>query len=242
MHAIAALRERRLEPEILDQPGIAVADHRHALRGLAMMNRLSGSSRIVAGDILTLARHCNRKPLRVLDLACGGGDVLVGISRRASALRIPLHVVGCDISPIAIAHARDQAEAAGAPIDFLVQDVVNEPLPRGFDVVMCSLFLHHLSADVAVSLLTRMRLAARHRVLVNDLLRSWRGYVLAKFACNVFSRSYIVRADGPSSVEAAFSLAEVQKMAEQAGLSDARFSRRWPQRFLLTWGPGLKRG
>jgi SAM-dependent methyltransferase len=232
---ITTLRERRLEPEIMDQPGLAIADHRHALTGLATMNRLSLTSQILSDGILSLARHSQGQPLRVLDLACGGGDVLIALAQRARALRIPLVVVGCDISPFAVTLARERAVAAETTIEFLIQDVVNEPLLTGFDVVMSSLFLHHLSSDAAIALLRRMRIAARRRVLVNDLLRSWRGYVLAKFACNVFSRSYIVRTDGPASVKAAFSLPEVRSMAQAAGLDGARFSRRWPQRFLLAW-------
>ncbi len=120
-------------------------------------------------------------------------------------------------------------------VPFFQLDALNDPLPEGFDVVTCSLFLHHLSEEQAVRLLRKMADAARSTILVNDLSRSRLGYALAWTGCRLLSRSPIVHHDGPASVRAAFNLAEARDLAERAGLERVSLSRRWPRRFLLSW-------
>jgi hypothetical protein len=77
--------------------------------------------------------------------------------------------------------------------------------------------------------------ATQRLMLVNDLRRCLRGWLLAAAACRVLSRSPIVRVDGPRSVAAAFTAAEALRLAVRAGLRGATVKSRWPFRFLLSW-------
>jgi hypothetical protein len=92
--------------------------------------------------------------------------------------------------------------------------------------------LHETDAE---RLLRNMAAAARRAVLVDDLLRSRTGYLLAWLGSRLFTTSPIVHTDGPLSVRAAFSVDEARALAERAGLTGAQFHRHWPQRFLLSW-------
>jgi len=47
---------------------------------------------------------------------------------------------------------------------------------NGYDVVCCSLFLHHLNDAQAITVLGKMREAAGTLALVNDLARNRPGY------------------------------------------------------------------
>ena len=85
-------------------------------------------------------------------------------------------------------------------VRFFALDVLAESIPEGYDVVTCSLFLHHLDETDAIGLLRKMADSAGRLVLVNDLIRSRMGYVLAWAGCRLLSRSPIVRHDGPVSV------------------------------------------
>ena len=105
-------------------------------------------------------------------------------------------------------------------------------------MLTCSLFLHHLDEAEAVDLLRRMAAAARQLVLINDLRRSTAGLLLAYLGTRLLSTSPVVHTDGPLSVAAAFTLAEVRKLAAQAGLKGATVAGRWPFRFLLKWSDG----
>lgn len=226
------IAQRCRRPEIMDQPGLDATAHAAALRGLGRINRLSRSASILWPSIAGLAQ---KLPIRVLDLASGGGDVPIGLARRARRAGLEVRIAGCDVSPVAVAFATRAASEAGVEVPFFRLDALNEPIPDDYNIVMCSLFLHHLEEDAAVGLLRAMAGAARSMVLVNDLLRSTAGLRLAQAGCLLLSGSPIVRHDGPASVRAAFNLAEVRELAARAGLEGARLVRRWPCRFLLLW-------
>ena len=232
------LRDRHREPELMDAPDLDPVRHVQALGALARVNRFSGVAARIWREILHLSREQGVRrrdqPMRLLDVACGGGDVMVDVARRARSAGVPLEVHGCDVSPVALEHARGQAERWGVAADFLSRDVVAEGLPGGYDLVCSSLFHHHLSDRDAVGVLRDMAEAGRC-VLVQDLLRGSAGYVLAWSGIRLLSRSEVARVDGPRSVRAAFSLPEMRTMAAKAGLQGAVIHRGWPERFILRW-------
>jgi hypothetical protein len=228
------VRRRRREPEIMDQPHLDPRQHRRALRGLQRINALSGSAHILWPALRDLARH-TPTPLRVLDVATGAGDVPLRLWRRARRAGLVMHFAGCDQSLTALEYARGLAGQHQADVTFFEADVLNGPLPAGYDVLTCSLFLHHLEEKQAVDLLRRMAQAARQLVLVNDLRRGTGGLLLAYAGTRVLSASRVVHIDGPLSVRAAFTLPEVRDLARRAGLENIALARRWPCRFLLCW-------
>ena len=185
-------------------------------------------------DVRALAREVGR-PLRVLDVATGGGDVPLGLRARAKRAGLTLELGACDISPVAIAAARERAAAVGATVDHFVADALAEPLPTGYDLVTCSLFLHHLSENDAAKLLARLAAAAGRLVLVNDLARGRWNTGMVWLGTRLVTRSPVVHADGPASVRAAFTRSEAAALAERAGLVGTTVSARFPCRWLLKW-------
>jgi 2-polyprenyl-3-methyl-5-hydroxy-6-metoxy-1,4-benzoquinol methylase len=219
----------------MDEPGLDPAEHRTALAALARINRVSRSAGVLWPAIRVLAREYPRDRIRVLDVATGGGDVPVSLLQWARRAGVSLDVEGCDVSPTAVAAAADRARASDCPTRFFTHDAIRDPFPGGYDVVTCSLFLHHLSDDDAVTLLRRMKDAAARLVLVNDLARSRFNYLAVWVACRFLTRSRVVRFDGPASVRSAFTPREALALAERAGLTGATVARRFPCRFLLQW-------
>jgi 2-polyprenyl-3-methyl-5-hydroxy-6-metoxy-1,4-benzoquinol methylase len=228
-------RHRQREPEIMDQPGLDRQAHVQALRGLARINRCSRSAAILWPAVRDLARQVAPAPLTLLDLATGGGDIPIQLWQRARREGLALHVAACDRSEQALEHAREQARARQADVSFFAWDALAGPLPRTYDVVVSSLFLHHLAEDEAVTVLRHLGQAARRLVLVNDLRRGTLGWLLAWLGTRLLSRSAVVHTDGPLSVAAAFTCAEARELAVRAGLDGATVARRWPFRFLLSW-------
>ncbi len=235
------LSARHRERELMDAPHLDPERHVQALRALARVNRVSLVAARVWRDVLQLNREHRDggrdQPLRLLDVGCGGGDVMVDVARRARSVGIPLEVHGCDVSPVALEHGRREAERWDVAADFLARDVLADGLPGGYDLVCSSLFHHHLSHDEAVELMRDMAGAGRW-VLVQDLLRGTTGYVLARWGLRLLSDSEVAHVDGPRSVRAAFSLPEVRAIAAEAGLLGVVVRRSWPERFVLRWrGP-----
>ncbi len=144
--------DRNLTPELMDDPALDPARHGQALRGLARLNRVSGADRIPWHAIRDWARG-SHGPFTLLDVATGSGDVPLGLAARAGRAGLELRLHGCDVSPVALEHARERSHRAGVSFECIVQDAVHEPFTRRFDVVTCNLFLHHLDEADAVSLL-----------------------------------------------------------------------------------------
>jgi len=223
-------------PELMDQPGLDRREHDHALTSLGRANVISRTTPVVWPAILRVARSMGDRPLRILDIACGGGHVAVGLARRLARAGIAADVQGCDMSPVALDYARTLAARFRVQqVRFVHMDVMRDPWPSDFDVVHCSLFLHHLEDDDAAATLRRMKEAARQLVVVSDLRRTDLGYLFAWIGCRLLSRSRVFHVDGTLSVEAAFTTAEARVLAEHAGLRGADIRECWPQRFLLTW-------
>lgn len=227
------LTARRRDPEVMDEPGLDPARHRLALTALGRVNRASLAAARVWRAVRGLARS-GARPVRVLDVACGGGDVLVGVARRARRHGVDVELTGCDVSPVALAYASERSVAT-EPVRWIARDVLAKDLPGRHDLVCCALFLHHLERSQAVALLRKMADATDHTLLVQDLKRSRLGYVLAWGALHVLTTSDVARTDGPISVRAAFTLGEARDLAADAGLERAEVRACWPERFTLTW-------
>lgn len=227
---------RVVTPELMDQPSLARREHEHALVSLGRANAVSRTLSTLWPAIHATARAVGGRPLRMLDIACGGGQVTVDLARRLQTAGIAAEVVGADMSPVALDFARTVATRWSlAHVRFVQLDALRDDWPGEFDLVFCSLFLHHLTDDDAVAMLRRMKDAARHTVLVSDLCRSNLGFAFAWVGCRLLSRSRVFHIDGALSVRAAFRMDEALALAASAGLHGATVRRHWPERFVLTW-------
>ena len=227
---------RSRQAEWMDAPDLDNGLHRQALAGLRRINTWSRSGAAIWRAIEKYVRRRGLSEIRILDLATGAGDVSLYIAGEARRNGLRAHITGCDVSPVAIGEARALAGTLGlASVEFQELNVFSSELPRGFDIVMCSLFLHHLDEPQAIDLLRHMGQATDDLVLVDDLRRTQFGYWLAWLGCHVLTRSPVVHKDGPISVIGAFTPQEAVEMAAKAGLQYATFETHWPQRYLLSW-------
>jgi len=230
-------RPRVVEAEMMDQPGLDVRRHLHALDALGRANAVSRTAAAIWPSIRAAAQDAANRPLRVLDVASGGGHLLLSLARRAARERVDVEWHGLDVSPVAIEYARTLAARHGVKgVRFELADALRDSMPTGIDVALCTLFLHHLTETDAVALLRRLRDAARHMVVVSDLRRTFLGAAFAWAGCLILSRSEVFRVDGMRSVAAAFTTDEARTLAQRAGLAGARVSEVWPQRWILSWG------
>jgi 2-polyprenyl-3-methyl-5-hydroxy-6-metoxy-1,4-benzoquinol methylase len=160
----------------------------------------------------------------------------VSLARRATRERIDADWAGWDINPTAVDYARTLAERAGVKmVRFDSGNGLRDALPAGVDVLVCTLFLHHLEEADAVALLRRMKDAARRAVVVSDLRRTALGAAFTWVGCRLLSRSDVFLEDGMRSIAAAFTTEEARRLAADAGLDGARLTQVWPQRWLLEW-------
>ena len=235
MALIVDFRTRNLQDELMDSPELDAGRFVGSLQGLRRVNRATGSARILLPHLAAAAKAREDGPLRVLDVACGGGDVAVALWKRLDAQGLRAEIHGCDVNPLAVEHAAEEAERQGAEVSFFQLHAIDDALPSGYDVVMSSLFLHHLSDAEAKEFLRKAADAAGRMVLIHDLVRGRAGYLLAYVGVRALLCNDVCHEDGPRSVEGAFTIEEAKALAEAAGLEGCSVEPKFPYRFLLAW-------
>ena len=224
----------------MDDPDIDAGSHDHALEGLTRLNRISNASAPFRKELLRILRQPPAMgadaPLTVLDLATGSGDLVVELERWRRELpdAPPVRWLACDRSTHALGRARDRAAGIDLDLQTFRCDATTDALPD-CDVVLCSLFLHHLESETATDVLRRMARTARFGGIVTDLKRSSAGLSLAWLMPRLFTRSRVVHADAVGSVRAAFSTEEFARIVSDAGISNPFIFHSFPERQGVRW-------
>ena len=211
------MRERQFEadaPELMDRPDATPAELAHALTSLRGLNRWFGSYRLIMRFARRWIRHGDR--LRVADLATGSADIprlLVDHARVAGAT---IEIDAVDFQPTTCEMAR-RLSAAYPEITCHCADVLKFGSAGAYDLVLCSLALHHFSEVDAVAVLRRCRELSRRFVLVSDLRRGFLASVGVHLLTSIIYRDPMTRADARVSARRAFTLAELRELAHRAG-------------------------
>jgi SAM-dependent methyltransferase len=220
-------------PEWMDEP-CSYEDFRACLLDLAQVNRLTLAHRPTldflerlwhSGSHVSKARHGALSALRIVDVGCGGGDMLRRIERWAAAKQIPVKLIGIDLNPYAARAARE-FNAEGSSIEWITGDAFSYTEP--IDVVLSSLFTHHLSEQEIVRYLAWSEFVAQRGWFVNDLCREPLSYRLFGILAGAMRWHRFVRHDGPVSFRRSFREDDWQRMIAAAGIASASITlERW---------------
>ena len=229
------LKERDFKSEQMDAPSLAVKDHHQALKGLERVNRVSFTVRSFFGVLESFAQAHTLTSLRILDIATGSGDLPIGLAKLAQKKGFKWHISGSDLSENALEHARARATQKGVAVDFFQLDLMNHAFPNDYDVIINSLFLHHIPEERIVDFLKHVYRVSVKLVILNDLIRCRPGLFLAHIVPKLLTTSKVVHWDAVQSVRNAFTLAEIEVLALQAGIKKFQLKPIWPFRYLLIW-------
>jgi SAM-dependent methyltransferase len=215
-------------PEWMDEP-CSYEDFRSCLIDLAQVNRLTLASRPTLHwlDELVAARK-STEPLRIVDVGFGGGDMLRRIARWATRRGIAVQLTGIDLNPHAARAAREFT-SANVAIDWITGDAFSYTEPA--DVILSSLFTHHLPEPDIVRFLAWMDSVARRGWFINDLVREKTPLQLFTVLSRLARWHRFVRHDGPVSFRRSFREADWQRMLSAAGIPLAAIT-------LQRWTPG----
>ena len=227
------LARRSHEPEWMDTEEVTPADFAACLADLAVVNTVTLARAPTVAFMRRVARGLPPGTvLRVLDVGYGEGDMLRRIHRWGARRGLRLELSGVDLNPWSAPAAR-AATPPGMDIEYRTGDLFDLP-PGGYDVVLSSLFTHHLGDDEVVRYLQWMEASAARGWFVNDLHRHWVAYHGFRALSTVAGWHRFVRHDGPLSVARSFQRAEWQALLRRAGL-DGVAEVRWhlPFRFCV---------
>jgi len=174
------------EGEVVDQ----------TLRELDVINRRLGGNLISIKGLQKLVQSIKtQQELVLVDIGCGGGDILIYMAKWAKKRELKLKLIGIDANPNIIDYAKKHCSAY-PEISFLTLDIFSEEFKGlSFDIVHSSLFTHHFKSNELVNLFSMLSKQASVGMIINDLHRHWLAYYSIKFITSIFSRSAMVRND-----------------------------------------------
>jgi 2-polyprenyl-3-methyl-5-hydroxy-6-metoxy-1,4-benzoquinol methylase len=200
--------------EMMDRPQPVSTELERDLERLRQLNLWFGSYRLILGLMRRWIEP--RAHMRIVDLATGSGDIprlIVDYARKIGA-QVDIDAVDRQHATLEIARKL----SVGYPeISYHEANVLEWLSVEKYDVVLCTLALHHFSDEDAVALLLRSREFSRRFVLVSDLRR---GYLLRAgvyLLTALIFREPMTRYDARLSAQRAFSFSEMRNLAMHAG-------------------------
>jgi hypothetical protein len=218
--------------EMMDDFTIEGLVLRDTLDKLETINRLlGGNSATLKGLKKILLKSSKTKTITIVDLGCGHGDILRDVAKFGRKNSYKFKLIGIDANNAAIDYAKalskDYPELSFETIDIFSEDFKKQT----YDVVLCTLFLHHFKNNEIIPFLKSTVQKASIGVIVNDLHRHKLAYYLFKMI-GLFIKNKMVREDGLTSVLKAFKRNELETILTKTGVN---FSIQWKWAFRYLW-------
>lgn len=224
---------RAQTPELMDGDDVDFETFRGCLADLAKVNVLTLAYRPTLAFLDRLRREGRwprDRPLEILDVGSGYGDMLRVIGRWAARRKLEVRLTGLDRNP---GSARAAEQVGGSEdIRWVTEDLFD--YRSGADVVLSSLFAHHLDDASLIRFVEWQESSARIGWFINDLLRhpfSYHGFGLL---ANLMRWHPFVRHDGPVSISRAFTPKDWGYILAMAGAREAKVEPWFPFRLCVS--------
>ncbi len=225
------LATRATADELMDADDLDAATYAAVVHDLARVNTLTLARRPTLAFLDAIRRDHGGKPLKILDVGFGDGDMLRAIGRWATRRRQPVTLVGIDLNPRSAPAAREATPAQMA-IDYRTGDYA-ELAGEQWDVVLSSLVAHHMTHDQLVAFLRFMERESASGWFVNDLHRHGVAYLGFPLLATLMRWHPIVRHDGQLSIARSYRPGEWAPLLAEAGIADAKVGRVFPFRLCV---------
>lgn len=202
-------------PELMDGD-CGYEDFRDCLRSLEQVNRWLLGYRPTL-EWLERFPQDRQRPVHMVDVGSGGGDLLRRIAVWARRRGIAVQLTGIDLNPYA-ARAAAESTPAELGISWVTGDALVYRPETPIDIVVSSLMAHHLEDEEIIALLGWMETTARVGWFINDLERSERASQMFGWLATVAGWHRFVRHDGPVSFRRAFRTEDWEQLLAAAGV------------------------
>ena len=161
------------------------------------------------------------RPLHIVDVGCGYGDMLRRIHAWAKKRGLPVILTGIDLNPNAIAAARNAT--AAETVTFVDGNAYDFQPREGIDVVISSLLTHHLENHEIIEFLRWVESVARVGWFVNDLHRQALPYHFFRIASRFTNWHRFVKHDGGVSILRSFRRNDWETLTRSAKIPNGEF-------------------
>ena len=217
--------KRQFDPavlEMMDRPQPVSAELERDLKHIRQLNRWFGSYRLIGRFVRRWIKPGDN--MRIADLATGSGDIPRLILHYARKIGAKVEIDALDRQSATVEIAR-KLSAAYPEISYHATNILDWSPAEAYDIVLCTLVLHHFSDEDAVRVLRRCRDSSRDFVLVSDLRRGFLATTGVYLLTALIFREPMTRFDARLSAERAFSFSEMRKLAVRAGWQNFGHSR-----------------
>ncbi len=210
-------------PELMDQP-CSYEDLRGCLRSIAQVNWLTRAYRPTLHwlDHVCHARPQQSRPIHIVDVGCGFGDMLRRVHAWAQKRGVAVRLTGIDLNADAVRAA--QAATRPGAVTYLSGNAYDFADPEGIDVVISSLLTHHLEEAEIVRFLHWMEANARMGWFINDLNRQPVPYHLFRVLSRLTHWHRFVKHDGAVSILRSFREPEWREMCRAAAIPAGKYT------------------
>ncbi len=221
-------------PELMDRSWNDPTLLEEDLMNLRRINKYFGGIAAMRRSILPLlAKVKDRDDFSILDIGAGAADLPIEMVKMTRREGWQVHITTIDKNPQILAIAKREAahfpEVSVMPGDALDLGYAD----KSFDVVICSLVIHHFSDNDAIKVLREMNRISRIGFVVNDLTRGRFAAWLVWLYAHITSGNPLTRNDSPASILRAFTPSELSSMAHEAGIRNFAIETRPFFRLLL---------
>lgn len=219
---------RSTAEELMDSEVVDFPEFRACLVDLARVNRWTLAYR---PTLAFLDRLADRglpagRPLEIVDVGSGYGDMLRRIDEWAERRGVAVSLTGVDLNQWS-REAASAASSADRPIRWITADALAYQPPAGIDVVVSSLFTHHLPDPRVVQFLRWMEDVARLGWFVNDLHRHPLPYHFFRHVARLAGYHRFVQHDGPVSIARAFQRSDWLRLLAAADIDASAVTVAW---------------
>jgi 2-polyprenyl-3-methyl-5-hydroxy-6-metoxy-1,4-benzoquinol methylase len=199
---------------------------------LEVINKWLGGNQITIDAVAHLLKFWNKEnEVTIVDVGCGGGDMLRIIDVWAKKEKVKVKLVGIDANPHIVAFAKKNL-AMYPSIEFETMNIFSKDFEQQkFDIVLGTLFYHHFTNEQLITFFRLIKTHAKVGFVINDIHRHWLAYYSIKFLTGAFSRSEMVKYDAPVSVLRAFKKKELTEILRAANINNFLISWRWAFRW-----------
>jgi hypothetical protein len=225
-------KQRSFEKELMDQPGLSQQDFHDNLQEIVSINRYLGGANVTWEGIKKLD---DGQDLQITDIGAGAGDVFDYIDKKLPKIdKSRFRFEALDIQPEAQSFSEKIFPHLSGRIRWTIDDYrVHLQKPNATDIVLASLFCHHLNDEELVEFLQLSMQHARKGVVINDLHRQPFAYHSIRLLTKYFSNSDFTKHDAPLSVLRGFTMDEWKMHLQNAGITQYNISWKWAFRHLI---------
>lgn len=223
---------RTQETEIMDDFFLEGKELQEALDKIASINRLLGGNKLTLHGLKTLLKKSDAtKTITIADIGCGNGDMLRMLANYGKKNNLNLTLIGIDANAFTINYAR-KLSTEYPNIEYVCVDIFSEDFNAiEYDIVLCTLTLHHFSNEEILNIMTTFNKNANIGIVINDLHRSKLAYRLFEKVCAVFKLNKMSREDGLISILRGFKKKELENFSKKLDLKNYTINWKWAFRY-----------